>query len=115
MDDKRSIDVYANSIDDLANALSTVPGWDVGAGSTPDFQIALIRGNDFINFRVEETQYGVKAHSVNILPQDTAPAPALAQDEIYKVYQMLSSLPQEYGIGVHINVSDQDVEKLSKL
>ncbi|WP_049101923.1 hypothetical protein [Klebsiella oxytoca] len=115
MDDKRSIDVYAGSIEDLKNALSAVPSWDVVAGSTPDFEIGLKRGDDFINFKVKETSYGVEAHSVNIMPQDTAQAPDLAKDEIYKVYQVLSSLPEDQGIGVRMNVSEQDVDKLAKL
>ena len=115
MDDKRSIDVYANSMEDLKNALSTVPGWDVGEGSISAFEIGLIRGDDFINFRVKETSNGVEAHSVNIQPQDNDQAPDLAEDEIYKVYLALSSLPEDQNIGVSMNVSEQDIDKLAKL
>lgn len=115
MNDKRSIDVFANSIEDLKSALSTVPGWDVGAGSSSAYEIGLIRGDDFINFRVKETSNGVEAHSVNIQPQDNSQAPDLAEDEIYKVYQALTSLPEDQGIGVRMNVSEQDVDKLAKL
>lgn len=115
MDDKRSIDIYADSIEDLKNALSLVPGWDVGAGSDLHFEIGLTRGEDFINLRVKETSNGVEAHSVNIMPQDTTQAPDLAEDEIYKVYRALSSLPEDQRIGVRLNVSEQDVDKLAKL
>ncbi|MGI8490012.1 hypothetical protein QWJ20_15955 [Pectobacterium sp. S5] len=115
MDDKRSIKISANSIELLTEALATVPGWEVGKGSTEYYPIGLWRDQDFINFRVEETPQGVEASSVNIVPQDHAPAPSLMDDEIFKVYQAIKSRPEDGTIGVHLNVSEQDIQKLSEI
>ncbi|MFJ5401192.1 hypothetical protein [Pectobacterium sp. 21LCBS03] len=114
MDDKRSIKISADSIDILKEALETVPGWQVGEGSTDYYLIGLWRDQDFINFRVEETPQGVEAYSVNIVPQDHAQAPSLVDDEIFKVYQAIKSLPEDSTIGIHLNVSEQDIQKLSE-
>lgn len=116
MDDKRSIDVFAPNMDSLKQALEAVHGWEVKDGSTKDFPVGMWRDDDFINFRVQVTEYGVEAHSVNIMPQDYTGTPErIAEDEIYKVYETLKQLPEDMGVGVTFNPSEQDVEKLSKM
>jgi hypothetical protein len=114
--DKRSIEITARTMEELNETLASMPGWELGKGSTTDFPIALRRGDDYINFAVTKNEHDVTATSVNIFPQDQEAAPAnLAKDVIYAVYEHITKISDGSKVGVSLNVSEKDISKLASL
>ena len=114
--DKRSIEITTRTMEELNECLASMPGWELGNGSTRDYPLALRRGEEFINFAVTQNEHDITAISVNIIPQDHGDAPDnLAEDIIYKVFEHIKNSSDGSKVGVSLNVSEKDISKLAKL
>ncbi|MDN0106724.1 hypothetical protein QVN76_07440 [Yersinia rochesterensis] len=111
--DKRSIKITARTMEELNEALASMPGWKLSEGSTKDFPIALRRGEEFINFAVANNGHDVIATSVNIFPQDQSPAPDnLTEDVIFAVYEHIRKISDVLKVGISLSISEKDISKL---